>query len=135
MTKIIGIISHLILFVRSLRGITFFKYSMRFLVVFLMLAGAWVATRELDLPPQYEINDKLIHIFVFFGFSVLIDLSSVRKPFWLWKALPLLGYGVCIEIMQYYTPVRSFSLLDWVADLIGVLLYFSIKKLLIWLYL
>ena len=134
MTKIIGIISHLILFVRSLRGITFFKYSMRFLVVFLMLAGAWVATRELDLPPQYEINDKLIHIFVFFGFSVLIDLSSVRKPFWLWKALPLLGYGVCIEIMQYYTPVRSFSLLDWVADLIGVLLYFSIKKLLIWLY-
>ncbi len=135
MTKIIGIISHLILFVRSLRGITFFKYSMRFLVVFLMLAGAWVATRELDLPPQYEINDKIIHIFVFFGFSVLIDLSSVRKPFWLWKALPLLGYGVCIEIMQYYTPVRSFSLLDWVADLIGVLLYFSIKKLLIWLYL
>ncbi len=108
---------------------------MRFLVVFLMLAGAWVATRELDLPPQYEINDKLIHIFVFFGFSVLIDLSSVRKPFWLWKALPLLGYGVCIEIMQYYTPVRSFSLLDWVADLIGVLLYFSIKKLLIRLYL
>ncbi len=133
LVKMTGILSHLILFVRSLRRIAFFKYSMRFLVLFLMLAGAWVATRELDIPPQYAVNDKLIHIFVFFAFAVLIDLSSVRKPFWLWKALPLLIYGMCIEIMQYYVPARSFSILDWVSDLTGVLLYFSAKKLLTWL--
>jgi len=136
MTKIIlarikGSISSLILLVRYLRSIAFFKYSIRFLVVFLMLAGAWVATRELDIPPEYKLNDKFIHVFVFFAFAVLIDLSSARKPFWLWKGLPLLVYGMCIEVMQYYVPARSFSTLDWVADLTGVLLYFTAKKLLI----
>ena len=129
----ISIISHLILFVRSLRGITLFKYSIRFLVVFLMLAGAWVATRELDIPPEYELNDKLIHIFVFFGFAFLIDLSTSRKPFWFWKGVPLLTYGACIEIMQYYTPERSFSVLDWVADFCGILLYFIAKRIFIWI--
>ena len=124
LVKMIGILSRLILFVRSLRRIAFFKYSMRFLVVFLMLTGAWVATRELDIPPQYEVNDKLIHLFIFFAFAVLVDLSSSRKPFWLWKGLPLLIYGVCIEIMQYFTPERSFSMLDWGADFAGILLYF-----------
>ena len=123
----------LILFVRHLRNIVVFKNSIRFLVVFLMLAGIWVATRELDIPPEYELNDKLIHALVFFGFAILVDLSSSRKPFWLWKGLPLLVYGACVEIMQYFTPERSFSMLDWGADLSGVLLYFIAKRLFIWL--
>jgi VanZ family protein len=98
-----------------------------------MLAGSWVATRELNIPPQYELNDKLIHMIVFFGFAVLVDLSSLRKPFWFWKGLPLLVYGMCIEIMQYFTSERNFSMLDWGADLTGVLLYFLAKKFFTWL--
>jgi hypothetical protein len=123
----------LILFVRHLRGVVVFKNSIRFLVLFLMLAGAWVATRELDIPLGFEPNDKIIHSVVFFGFAVLVDLSSSRKPFWLWKGLPLLLYGIGIEIMQYFTPERSFSMLDWGADLAGILLYFIAKRLSIWL--
>lgn len=123
----------LILLVRHLRGVLLFKNAIRFLVVFLMLAGVWVATRELDISPEYALNDKLVHIVVFFGFAVLVDLSSSRKPFWLWKGLPLLVYGICIEIMQYFTPERSFSMLDWGADLAGVLLYFIAKRSLAWL--
>ncbi|MCK5902444.1 MAG: VanZ family protein [Cocleimonas sp.] len=121
-----------ILFIRSLRDIYFFKHTVRFLVISLMLLGSWVATRDLDIPPEYELNDKLIHVIVFFCFAVLVDLSTARKPFWLYKGLPLLVYGACIEIMQYFTPDRSFSLLDWVADLSGILLYFVIKRLLVW---
>ena len=124
---------HLIVFVRHLRGVVAFKNSIRLLVVFLMLAGAWVATRELNIPPEFEPNDKLTHLVVFFGFAVLIDLSSSRKPFWLWKGLPLLIYGISIEIMQYFTPERSFSMLDWGADLAGILLYFIAKRLFVWL--
>ncbi len=123
----------LIIFVRHLRSVVVFKNSIRFLVVFLMLAGAWVATRELDIPPEFELNDKLTHSVVFFGFAVLVDLSSSRKPFWLWKGLPLLIYGIGIEVMQYFTPERSFSMLDWAADLAGILLYFLAKKIFIWL--
>jgi len=122
-----------ILFVRELRAVPLFKNSVRFLVVFLMISGAWVATRELDIPPEYSVNDKIIHMVVFFGFAFLVDLSTSRKPFWFWKGVPLLVYGACIEIMQYYTPERSFSLLDWLADFGGVLLYFVIKRFLVWL--
>jgi VanZ family protein len=97
-----------------------------------MIAGAWVATRTLDLPETIELNDKVIHAVVFFGFALLMDLAISRHPFWLWKGLPLLIYGAMIEIMQYFSPERSFSLLDWLADFSGILLYFLIKLFLLW---
>ena len=122
----------LILWVRRLRGIPFFKVSTRTLVIFLMIAGAWVATRTLDFPETMELNDKVIHIIVFFGFALLMDLAISRHPFWLWKGLPLLIYGAMIEIMQYFSPERSFSFLDWMADFSGILLYFLLKLFLLW---
>ena len=122
----------LILLVRQLRRVAFFKVSTRTLVIFLMIAGAWVATRTLDFPETIELNDKVIHAVVFFGFALLMDLAVSRHPFWLWKGLPLLIYGAIIEIMQYFSPERSFSLLDWLADFSGILLYFIIKLLLLW---
>ena len=122
----------LILLVRQLRRVAFFKVSTRTLVIFLMIAGAWVATRTLDFPETIELNDKVIHAVVFFGFALLMDLAISRHPFWLWKGLPLLIYGAMIEIMQYFSPERSFSLLDWLADFSGILLYFIIKLLLLW---
>jgi len=123
----------LILWVRQLRRIPVFKVSTRSVVVILMVAGAWVATRTSGLPEGFELNDKIMHMVVFFGFALLMDLSISRHPFWLWKGLPLLIYGAMIEIMQYFSPDRSFSLLDWVADISGILLYFIIKIILIWM--
>ena len=117
----------LVLLVRQLRRIAFFKVSTRAVVITLMILGIWVATKKLEFPPDLNVNDKLIHIVVFFGFAVLVDLSSSRKPFWLWKGLPLLIYGVAIEVMQYFTPFRSFSIMDMVADFAGILLYFTLK--------
>lgn len=118
--------------VRRLRNITVFKVSARMVVITLMMLGVWVATKRLEFPPNLSINDKLIHVVVFFGFSVLVDLSSSRKPFWLWKGFPLVGYGVLIEVFQYFTPVRSFSVLDMFADFLGVAIYFALKVVLLY---
>lgn len=123
----------LILLVRQLRRVAAFKISTRMVVITLMLLGIWVATQKLEFPPDVNINDKLIHIVVFFGFAVLVDLSSSRKPFWLWKGLPLLVYGIGIEVMQYFTPFRSFSIMDMVADFAGILLYFLLKMVVIYI--
>ena len=122
----------IILWVRQLRGVPSFKISTRMLVLGLMMAGAWVATITLDFPETIDVNDYLKHFIVFFGFSVLMDLAISRHPFWLWKGLPLLIYGAIIEIMQYFSPDRSFSVLDWLADFSGILLYFLIKMALVW---
>lgn len=114
--------------VRQLRQIYLFKVSMRSFVIVLMVLGAWVATEKLVFPPStISVNDKLIHIIVFFGFSVLVDLCSSKKPFWLWKGLPLLGYGMLIEVLQYFTPHRSFSIPDMIADSAGISLYLGLK--------
>ena len=120
----------LILLVCHLRGVVLFKISVRMIVVLLMVAGAWVATQILEMPENFSLNDKIVHIIVFFGFSVLMDLSISRHSFWLWKGLPLLVYGIVIEIMQFYSPDRTFSLLGWVADFFGILLYFIAKVIL-----
>ena len=121
----------LVLLVRQLRRIAFFKVSTRMVVITLMLLGIWVATQQVTMPT--EVNDKIIHIVVFFGFAFLVDLSSSRKPFWLWKGLPLLTYGIAIEVMQYFTPTRSFSLLDILADFAGILFYFLLKIVVIYI--
>lgn len=125
-------IHKLILWVRELRGISSFKITIRLFVIGLLLLGSWVATRHLELPPEVSINDKLIHLIVFFGFALLMDLSTSRHPFWLWKGLPLLIYGIVIEVMQYFSPDRTFSILDWVADFSGILLYFMVKLAILW---
>ena len=118
----------LVLLIRQLRRIALFKVSANVVVVTLMLTGIWVATRQLDFPPNISVNDKLIHVVVFFGFAFLLDLASSRKPFWLWKGLPLLAYGVGIEVLQYFAPFRSFSIMDMVADFAGILIYFLLKR-------
>ena len=122
----------IILWVRQLRGIPSFKVSTRIIVIVLMMSGAWVATITLDFPETIDVNDYLKHFIVFFGFAVLMDLAISRHPFWLWKGLPLLIYGAIIEIMQYFSPDRSFSVLDWLADFSGILLYFIVKVMLVW---
>ncbi len=123
----------LVLLVRQLRRITLFKVSTRVVVITLMLLGIWVATKKLDFPPDVDINDKLIHAVVFFGFAFLVDLASSRKPFWLWKGLPLLAYGIGIEVVQYFTPFRSFSVIDMVADFAGILIYFLLKHAILYM--
>lgn len=120
-------IQQVVFLVRQLRHIVAFKVTVRVMVITLMLLGVWVATKKLDFPSGVSVNDKLIHILVFFGFAFLMDLASARKPFWLWKGLPLLVYGVGIEVLQYFTPFRSFSVMDMVADCGGILVYFLLK--------
>ena len=123
---------NLIIWVRHLRRIALFEVSARTVLLVLMALGLWVATRHLDFPEQLNINDKVIHVIVFFGFSVLMDLASERRPFWLWKGAPLFLYGVFVEIAQYFSPDREFSLLDMLADFSGILFYFLVKTMLVW---
>lgn len=69
------------------------------------------------------LNDKLQHAGAFFVLAFLLDFAWPRQP-WQWtKWLPLLGYGLFIEIVQYFIPFREFSLWDLAADGLGLLLY------------
>jgi VanZ family protein len=43
--------------------------------------------------------------------------------------IALAVFGLLIEIIQYFLPWRSFSLLDWLADIIGILTYDVVHRL------
>jgi VanZ family protein len=74
-----------------------------------------------DLPlPQ---GDKLAHLLSFLVLALLADLGWAASGFGPWKYLPLLGYGIAMECVQYYLPGRDFELLDIVADAAGLALY------------
>ena len=125
-----GLIHRAVVWVRYLRRIKSVKYSVFAFLLLLMIAGVKVATMPLHFPEAFQLNDKIVHAVVFFGFAFIIDLVSAREPFWLWKGMPLVIYGFGIEVLQYFSPDRSFSLLDGLADVAGVLLYWIFKQVL-----
>ena len=120
------LIHKIIVWVRFLRRIKAVKYAAFVFLVVLLVTGVHVATK----PMSIQLNDKFVHVIVFFGFAFILDLVTSRKPFWFWKAMPLILYGFGIEVLQYFSADRSFSLLDGVADAVGVLLYWSLKQVL-----
>ncbi len=76
-------------------------------------------------PPGGEgwINDKVAHL-LSFGLLALLGHASWPQRDFGWRfALPLLGYGLATECLQYFIPTRSFSLLDLLADGGGLALY------------
>ncbi|PWQ94519.1 VanZ family protein [Leucothrix arctica] len=99
------------------------------MLVMLLLIGLRVATQSSNLPESLNLSDKFIHFFVFFCFTFLADLVSSREPFWFWKALPLAAYGFGVEVLQYFSLDRSFSLMDALADFSGILVYWLLKQL------
>ena len=94
-----------------------------------MVAGLKVALMPSDLPESLDVSDKVIHFVVFFGFTFLADIVSSRGPFWLWKVVPVALYGVGTEILQLFSPDRSFSLGDILADFCGIATYWCLKQL------
>ncbi len=64
--------------------------------------------------------DKVAHFLAFAGVTALFRFGFIRiKNRWL--LLSMMGLGIAIELIQDAIPGRSFSWLDWVADIGGAL--------------
>lgn len=82
-----------------------------------------LATTSLDYPLVAEVWDKLTHFVAFAVLAMLLDYSFPKKEFGWGKSASLCGYGILLELIQYYLPYRYFSLLDLCADAIGICIY------------
>lgn len=103
------------------------RQALKLLFIGLVLTGlvfALIPTSGMDI----KHFDKILHAAAFFGFAFLLDMASPRS-FWRWKVPVLLFYGASIEILQLLTPWRSFSVADFVADSLGVLLYWLLWRM------
>jgi VanZ family protein len=84
---------------------------------------SYLSFGHLEETPLASINDKVGHTAAFLCLSFLLDFAWPRYSWGLGKLMPLLGYGLLIELIQYFLPYRSFSLLDLAADGAGLLFY------------
>ena len=83
----------------------------------------YLAIARLDYPAMRSINDKVSHFLAFYVLALLADFSFPKKSFGLFKLVPLLTYGIGIEVIQYHLPFRMFSLFDLAADTLGLIIY------------
>ena len=88
---------------------------------FAALATTFVAglLPQLSPPGAYE-ADKFIHAAVFFALALPAALLAGERR--RRAVLAMAALGLAIEIGQSYVPARTGSVLDFAADLIGVVL-------------
>jgi VanZ family protein len=81
--------------------------------------------------------DKLVHIGLFGGLTFLFcwpffkTTLPIKKKinYFLFISFTAIFWGIAVEFIQkYYVPGRSFDLLDWAADSIGVVIAFFVSK-------
>lgn len=88
-----------------------------------LLATSWQTLTPSPTPLPIDHADKLAHAGAFLLLALLADLGWPARPIG-WRALTLLAaYGAGIEIVQGHVPNRDTSVLDLIANLVGLLLY------------
>ena len=95
----------------------------RILLVIAVATITYLATTPVDYAVAGLLPDKANHLLAFGALSLLADYSFPSGRFGAAKVAALLGYGVLIEVVQYFIPNRDAELLDLVADSTGIALY------------
>lgn len=95
----------------------------RFLLATLFVAISYLAFTPLRVPVIEHVWDKLDHFAAFFVLALVADFSFPDRGYGVAKILPLLGYGILIEVVQHHLPYRQFDLFDVLADAVGLSIY------------
>ncbi|MEM8843800.1 MAG: VanZ family protein [Pseudomonadota bacterium] len=65
-------------------------------------------------------NDKIIHAIAYFSLMLACDFSWKSGKFLIIKAAMILFYSGMIEYLQSFVPGREMSMLDIVANAVGI---------------
>ena len=100
----------------------------------LALALAVIAIMVLALMPTTTVPvtttwDKSDQALAFFTLALLAEQAFPGWTFWRGLALGPVAYRVGIEIAQWFTPDREASMLDVMADGIGIAIYGAVRQL------
>lgn len=94
-----------------------------------LIAIEYLATTSLHIEIVETLWDKFNHFFAFATLMVLLTLAYGHLT-QLQRVTLLFAFGVQIELVQAFLPSRYFSLLDIVADAIGIAVGIVIVELL-----
>ena len=95
----------------------------RLVLLLALLVITYLAVVPAPLPESINVSDKLLHAMAFCVLLWLADSSWPDSGVNLAKVTLIFGYGAMIEIIQSYLPYRDCSLLDLLADGVGMAVY------------
>src|SRR2546422_204746 len=98
-------------------------FSFRLLLAGLLVVVSYLAFTPVHYPVLEHVPDKVNHLAAFFALAFAADFSFPNMEYRWKKAVPLLAYGLLIEVIQHYLPYRTFELLDLLADGVGLAFY------------
>ena len=93
----------------------------KILLFICLISIEYLATTTYEIKVVVYSWDKLNHFIAFFVLYILMTLAY-RNMTIFFAILLLLLFAIQIEVVQYFIPHREFSLLDIVADFIGIVL-------------
>lgn len=101
-----------------------------------LFAIALIGVTVLAVVPQESVIvtsgwDKANHLLAFFVLLALLDIAYPELHFLRQKILLLIGYGILLELLQGMIAGRDASLLDVLADCVGLAVYATIRPLLL----
>ena len=99
----------------------------RLLLLICVAAIEYLATTTMHIEIVESMWDKSNHFIAFFTLYILLSLAY-RDFTTLLKIALLLAFGLQIEIVQHFIEGRFFSLMDVVADSIGILIGVGVWK-------
>ena len=100
-------------------------------VFFLLLAVISVLALTPDTGAVPTLGwDKLNHLAAFFTLAVFFQLAFPRSPGMIMKLSALFLFGVGIEVVQSFHPLRDASMLDLLANTLGLLLFLLVLPIL-----
>lgn len=105
------------------------RKAYRWALILCVLGVSLLAFAPLTHSPLFS-YDKSNHLFAFAVLAWLVERNWPSRPAAVRWGL-LLGYGLLIELVQSQLPYRDFSLLDLVADGVGILCYLTASALLL----
>lgn len=76
-----------------------------------------------------NLGDKANHFIAFFTLSLLLNRATSTIHARIRNAFSLLAFGAVIELLQSFTQYREPSLLDIVADGVGILIFQGLLSL------
>lgn len=96
----------------------------RSIFIFFILFTSYAAFTPAEGNSSIPHIDKLLHFLIFFLLALFLDLSSketiIKNPI---SVFFLIFYAGFIELVQYFLPFRSAKFLDFLSDLLGILVY------------
>lgn len=98
---------------------------------FVILTG--IATYLLLTPLSGEVfetaNDKALHIIGWMGLTLSLRIAWPTPRFHYWAPCAVFLYSILLETLQHFVPERHFSVLDLVANGVGVFLGYVVARL------